>query len=505
MPGWLPQLETALEILRRAPLRAWAFYFTGALPWALGLIFFLSEMLQSPFAQQRLAPLALLLSLLYLWKQTWQALFAAALLEFQAGQPPARPNLYTVFTRQAYWQPWALAALPLAALAVVPLPMALAFFRGLTFNAGQGAPAGWRQVASAATAEFKAHATALAVVALAALFLWTNLLVLLLLLPGLGESFFGLATSWSQMGRLLLNRVTLSIAAVLAWLILDPLLDAFYAQRIFRQVSRTSGADLAATLKRVLAGALLLAVLAPSVRAQATPQQLDRAAEQVLSREEFVWRAPPTLGDEGPLLKWIRESVKWVGQKVDGFFDWLRKAFERDDVGDLGKPACGGSPPGLRALLIGLGVVLLVLVGVLFYRSWRNAPSLAATPPAAQVTSVDIADESLAADALEESGWLSLADELAAQGEFRLAHRALHLAGLRYLGGRGAITLARWKSGYEYQRELTRRWREQAAVPPLFDASLLRFEMVWYGRHAADAASVAQLREAWKEIRAHAG
>ena len=505
-PNWLAQLEHPLELLRRASPGTWICYLAGALPFTLALIYFLMEMLQGAYARQRLMPASLALSLLYIWKQSWQAAFMAGLRDQLAGESTPwsiRRAVHTV-TRQAAWQPFALAAIPLAFLALVPFPTVFAFFRQMSLQAGRGEAAGLRP--PAALGSLKTHTIALLIFLLAALYLWLNIFVTIIFLPQLGQSFFGIVTDWTRMGALLMNRVTVGTALLLSWLLLDPLIDAFYVQRTFRREARSSGVDLQAALRRLLATAALMALVAPGAPAQTiAPEKIDRAAEQVLQREEFAWRTPTAPVDEGPVMSWFRQASRWVNQKIKGLVDWLDKLFEKPDNALEPGGGTAGSVSSLRLLLIGLAAVIVALAAVLFYRSWSRARTLRSAAPAQRpLTRVNVADENVAADAMEESGWLNLADELIAQGDYRLALRALHLGGLRYLGGRGVITLARWKSGYEYQREIDRRLRQAPQVSQLFGGSLLQFEMVWYGRHTATPEAVLAVRDRWKEIRTHA-
>lgn len=508
-PNWLAQLEHALELLRRAPVTAWSCYLTGALPFTLALIYFLIEMLQGAYATRRVLPLSLFVSLLFVWKQCWQGAFMAALRDHLAGQTTAwsRARVFHLVTRQAAWQPLALAAIPLSFLALLPFPTVFAFFRQVSLLAGRGEPIPVRATAAGALGNLRTHTIALLVFLLTALYLWLNLFVTILFVPQLGQSFFGVVSDWTRMGALLANRVTVGVALLLMWLLLDPLIDAFYVQRSFHTESRSNGLDLTAALRRLLATAALLLWCAPAFSAPAvTQQQIDEAAEQVLQREEFAWRSPTGPVDEGPVMSWFRQTLRWIGQQADNLIDWLGKLFDRPETSAESGGAAAGRMSSLRWLLIGLAVVIVLLAGALFYRSWSRTQALrAAAPTGHQLMKVNVADENVSADALEESGWLSLADELMAQGDYRLAQRALHLAGLRYLGGRGWITLARWKSGYEYQREIERRVREAPQVSHLFGGSLLQFEKIWYGRHAATADAVLAARESWKEIRTHAG
>ena len=100
---------------------------------------------------------------------------------------------------------------------------------------------------------------------------------------------------------------------------------------------------------------------------------------------------------------------------------------------------------------------------------------------------------------------MKLADEWLAKGDCRMALRALYLAGLKYLGERGLVSIQRWKSGLDYRRELERRARSNPQVAPAFAVNLGAFERGWYGRHPVDRGMVESFAERLNEIRSSVG
>lgn len=158
----------------------------------------------------------------------------------------------------------------------------------------------------------------------------------------------------------------------------------------------------------------------------------------------------------------------------------------------------------LRWAMIGAAVIAAgCLVMILLTR--RKAAKKAATAAAVAVApTVNLEDESVSADQLVEDEWLRMADRFAAEGDFRLAMRALHLAGLRYLGEKGLVTLQPAKTGMEYGRELARRLRDVPVALEGFGAGLRQYEGVWYGFGAAGAESYQALRMTWEEMRRNA-
>src|SRR5271170_2827967 len=72
-------LEEAVDLLRSAPLEAVVTYLMGAAPLTLAFLFFLADMSRSPYAFEHLPWASLILAVLYVWKNSWQALFMARL------------------------------------------------------------------------------------------------------------------------------------------------------------------------------------------------------------------------------------------------------------------------------------------------------------------------------------------------------------------------------------------------------------------------------------------
>jgi len=91
-----------------------------------------------------------------------------------------------------------------------------------------------------------------------------------------------------------------------------------------------------------------------------------------------------------------------------------------------------------------------------------------------------------AVDALTSGGFLASEIEVihgaAASEKLR---KNTGRSGLAHLATRNLISIARFKSNREYERELRRRAHAIPNLPTLFGDTISNFERVWYGTHEA--------------------
>ena len=498
-------LEEAVNLLRAAPLSTVVAYLAGAIPFLLGLLFFLSDMTRSPFAFEHLAVTSLGLAGLFVWKSVWQAVFSARLYR-QLSPGDARRNLPRLIVIQCAIQPLFL---------VAPFPWAVAYFRNVAMFAALGDPDAVAAARKQAGLWARQNWSVLSLATLAWLLLFVNLLLTIVFLPELARSLLGIEGDFARLGFGILNLSTVAVAAALGWLAIDPLLDAVYALRCFYGESLATGEDLRAALRRAVSVAalvmLMIAIAPRSMVAQAEPArvatidpvQLDRSIQQVIRRREFTWRAPRPPGEEpqGRAAGWYRSLMKMISDTVQWVVDRLHQWFEPKPPPEGVKDA--PVTPRMLEWLIGLAVALAAAAAVFFFRR-RRGQAIPAEAVAPAVAAVNLTDESLTADQLPEGSWRKLAEEWLAKGDCRLALRALYLAGLNYLGKRNLVSIRRWKSGLDYRRELERRARATPAIGPVFARNVAMFERGWYGSHAVDRATVEAFAAGLNEIRNHA-
>ncbi len=532
----LDLIEDAVHLLRAAPLGTLAVYYVGALPFVLAFLYFWSDMSRSAFAEERLEPLAALLALLFFWMKLCQGAFARRLWAQVAGVAAVRtPSRERVASEagQCCWQATGFIVLPVALLIALPFGWCFAFYQSLTTLGGMAQPGDGSRVRRAWRHAWlwplQNHAL-IAILSGTGLVVFLNVIITLVALPFFLRTLFGVESSFTQSIWAMFNTTFLASAAAITWLCLDPLVKATYVLRCFHGEAIASGDDIRAELRALATGpgtaktmaalAGLLIVLHPAGAAESpqptldspgnltvesspgatTPTvaagELNEAIDEVLQRREFTWRLPREQLAERPaadhwlqraidrMFVWLEDTAKSIGRTILEIIRWLLdKLFGRGGPREAGGTGWADAVRGLFILLL---IVLAAAIGYLAYRLWKNyqayRPEVLAQPaPAAP----DLTDDSLSAAQLPEDEWLRLAREMIAKGELRLALRAFYLAGLAHLAGRGLLTIARYKSNYEYAVELGRRSHALPAVMSAFTRNVTVFDRVWYGRHEA--------------------
>lgn len=505
----LDLIEEAAYLLRRAPAAALAGYYVGTLPFALAFLFFWADMSRSALAFEHCAPAALGTAVLFLWMSVWQAVFAQALRSVLTGTAAA--PIRRLLLVQATLQPTKLIVLPLAALLTFPLGAVFAWYQSLMAVSYQDAR-GIRVVAAAARKQAVlwqvSNWAILGIVSMFAVVVLLNIGVLLLLIPQIMKSLFGIETTLGRGEGLMMNSTFLAIAAALTYATIDPLIKAIYVLRCFYGESLATGEDLKAQLK-VLAAQLVLLVTVlggPALYAQSDPQRIppqkmDRSIEEVLKRPEFAWRLP-LHAQSKPHKNWFAQALDDFLDKLDQWSDqfarWLHQRFQPRQSASPGKEAL----PALRIWYYGLLGIAVLVFAFLFARIFRGRRRIAEPTEAVTMAAPDLAAEDARADQLPPEEWLRTARDCVARNDLRLAVRALFFANLAYLGGRSLIAIDRGKSNADYTRELRRRARSKPEILPVFRDTVGVFERSWYGMHDVDPALVARVEANLERTRA---
>jgi hypothetical protein len=515
-------IEEAFQLLRRTPAGALAGYYVGSLPFVMGLLYFWSDMAQSAFAEDRLVTGSLAMTVLFIWMKAWQSLYAHQLLTRLCGEPAPRWSLKRLSRAalyQAIVQPAGLIILPVALPLIVPFGWAYPFFTNATVFAAGDVPdiktlvrKSWQQ----ARLWPMQSQTVIFAFKFFGFFVALNLFAVVYAVPFLMKSLLGIdsvimRTPWAAM-----NTTVLAGVVAVAWLCVDPVIKATFALRCFYGESLRTGQDLRAELKSIANAAraatvtllaLFLALGSPvplhaandtqhatrNTQQAIPPKALDRSIDEVIQKREYSWRLPREAAPkEAPKEKESKEGfiakifkslgaglksvVRWIGD----FLQWLDQQSRRPKTSGLGGFNLGAA---IKPLLF---VLIVLLVGVLIWlivRVWKRRGPTWEMAAEAIAPMPNVADENVGAEQLPEEGWVRLARDLLQRGELRLALRAFYLASLAALAGRNLITLAKFKSNRDYERELLRRSHALQEVPRVFSENVSVFERSWYGLH----------------------
>lgn len=563
-------LDEAVQLLRQQPLRLAGLQLTGTIPFLLGALYFWEDMGRNPYAGSLLPAAAVLLTVLFAWMQFWLAVGARSLRE-QLGSLTPQPWTFRRCARlllvQMIFQPWSLILLPIASLVIFPFGYLHALFHNLTVLADEPETP-IRQILS------RAHHLArvwparnllviwlaspwlmvnMAVLGLAVVpllkavypqgwnsqlvlfliafaavvssplgtVLFINLSLVLLALPVLFNTLLGVETVFSRSIFHLVNPLFIALVTGLCGIGLDLLLRTVQGLHCFYGESRSTGADLLVSLRRMKmkgkAALFLLCLFLVPAAGQApagkpapavTPPALDQAISRQIQAAEYSWRIPK---EQIPVAR-AGEEQGGIWRTLDDWFlslrDWYRR-WKRWLGQFLPDGAAGpDSPAGIRQeLLQGLlwffalaaaGLVIWLVVKV--KRRGRSAPP-SLLPGTIKVP--DLRDENVLASALPEDEWLELARKLLEQGDCRLAVRAVYFSILARLAGWNYLIIAKAKTDREYEREVCRKAHVHPRLAGIFGNVVTLFERVWYGPYPADAATVSVLLEQQEQLQAN--
>ncbi|MBI5725997.1 MAG: DUF4129 domain-containing protein [Planctomycetes bacterium] len=538
----LEMLEEAFHVLRNAPVSAWICYCAGSFPFIAAFVYFWIDMSHSALARGRLGGLACVLVCLYAWMKCWQSVFTWIIHRRLGGPAGPRWGLRRILRLaaiQTALQPLSLLAVPASICLVLPAGWAIAFFHSVGVY-GDGSDGRLMPViaksASAARAWFGQNLAAMLVLSLFWLAVLVNIAAAGVFLPYLLKVLFGMESEFSRSFTSMLNTTFLAVSVCLTYLCVNPLVKTYHLLRCFQIESVSSGADVKAELEQFAAGAndvkfsagagavnrvgkisalaVLAALLLPAAAALADappapapepqkpaavrPEQLDRTIEDVINRSKYSWRAPrkevqPGQQQEGDsFFKPLEDAAKTVHGWFKDLGRWLDDIFKSDKPQKpLSQQPGGGNTGGqdnignIFKLLCWLGLLAIAAVAaVVIWRFVRNRPAEKEDKPKPDNKArPDLAKEDVSAEEMPEDGWLDMARDFIAAGDYRLAVRAMYLACLARLSQIGLIRVAKFKSNHDYRRELARRSHQLPELMPAFDRNVAIFESAWYGLH----------------------
>jgi len=219
-----------------------------------------------------------------------------------------------------------------------------------------------------------------------------------------------------------------------------------------------------------------------------TGPELDRQIERVLQDPEYNWRERDGSNGASTHQKRFSTVERWkasIRQMLVSLGNWMRDLMKSLlKPFDLKSPAAQPEPSRSFGFLNALGYLLWAAFAgtlVLFLIRLRRLKTTKLPPSIVPSQKTDLADEEIDANQLPDNEWYAMAREKMAAGEFRQAQRALFLATLSYLASHRFITVERWKSNTDYEKELGRKAKHLSELPALFAQSRLGFERCWYG------------------------
>jgi hypothetical protein len=515
------QIEEAIFLLRRQDIRAWLQYLLAAVPLLLTLLTFTHDM-SAGYLGNRCALESLACAVVFFWASAWKAKFGGTLLASMNG--PGVPSPQGGFGRalrlQCIFQTFKLVAMPFAIASVLPIAWTSSFFRNATIEASLPASTLRGVIAKSArraSANARGNWIGVSILIVISLLTFLNVYILFALLPFLVRMFSGVETMFTRNVASLLSFNVFSLVVALTWLIIDPLVLAYAVLRCFYTEAHTDGRDLLAQLRPTAAALALLllaftathSLSAADLSADAlSKENLSRAVEGAAKSADYAWlhaHQPPKGGEDtffARLNRDIGNTFQAVGSWLSDVRNWLRRLFEQSQPNSGKAPAHPVRGADIRWLLYVFAVLIVIAALVVVWHS-RIA---SVEPDIAASTSIQtpyFAKENVLASDLPEEEWLRLARQLLAQGELRLAVRAMYLSNLSYLGSQQFIQIAKSKTNSVYERELRLRPPcSELSVP--FAQSNRSFERAWYGFYQVTPEFVEVFQQDVEAIRRHA-
>jgi hypothetical protein len=317
-------MEETFHLLRTAPVSLLLPYFTGAIPFILGFLYFWVDMSHDAFASSRIGGSVFLISLLFIWMKSWQAVFANAFLRYLKVEPPTHWSFARVvrtIVEQTTIQSTALFLLPIFSIIILPFGFGYAFYQNASVYGNGSCPTIRALVSKSKSQAFlfpEQNHILLLILTIFGPVIFLNITILLYVFPMMLQTFFGLETAFK--GWNLLNTTFWMVSCGISYLFLDPIIKTLYTLRCFYGESIRTGEDLMVELKGIQKREPIATVIAlllfisltfsgfvqPSFGAEQpltplsvrsggerfSPADLDRSAEEVIKKREFSWRIP---------------------------------------------------------------------------------------------------------------------------------------------------------------------------------------------------------------------
>lgn len=517
--GCFDLIERAVHLLRQAPLSVLLFFYLGAIPFVLAVMFFLTDMSASPFAMKRCAGGAFGLAFLYIWMKVWHSVFCQRLLDLAAhrerGSITFRGILKSAFFHQTH-SSWALLALPISAMLFFPYGWAVAYFQNLCIVDLNAEPMDQclRKARKNSMPWPVQNGYVISILTLFSYLVFANVISVLIQLPNLIKSLGGMETQFTQSYHWIGNSTFLAAVGALTYLVVEPFIKSAYVLRFYACESRVSGEDILADLKQLpvrkrasagiriglmvlfLFGAFSVKGVEPEITTSIQVEEFDATVDRVMQQREFTWRMPREFSENelddtftGRFWKsvgeWLDRTAEDIRENLERFFEWLGDRFTQSDKQST--KTSGYDPAFYKGISVFVLIILAVVLVIFLIKAimTRRLPEEELVEVQSKPVEVDIEDENIIATVLKEDEWIAMARRLATDGEYRKAMRAWFLAGLSFLSRVDLVSIVQSKSNLEYRRELKRRAKRNPNVVPVFADNIHLFERAWYGEHVA--------------------
>lgn len=257
--GALQILEEAFHLLRSADVACFWTFYLGAVPFALGMLYFVADMSRSSLAQRDAAFVAVAMTALYFWMRYTQAKFCAGLwrtLSPGSERPTSRRDRFASLAAMWLLQALHLPILVIAAFFAIPLGWVVATWQNLSVLAltqdHGGRPLRELLLKSIRFShhEWAQNHAILLIFFFISLFTWVNIVATCVLVPGFWKSLFGVENIFTLNPIAAVMNTTFILGTfLLMQLVIVPLMLATYVLRCFYADSRRSGADLLSRLE----------------------------------------------------------------------------------------------------------------------------------------------------------------------------------------------------------------------------------------------------------------
>jgi hypothetical protein len=246
----LELIDDAIQLLRTAPMTAYALYASGAVPFLLTFFNFCTTMSYSRNAAEHCVPSALGVALGYCWMKGLHAFCCRELVRGYTGTVTRwwRPKIMlSIWSRQIAVQPFGLVLKPLSWMLVVPGAYITTFFQNVTIIGGT-VPDGLKRSWELARLWPKQSFEVLGLLSLLGPILLVNLYGLMMSIPLVLKTLFGIETFLSRNFTWIYSSVLFIALTAVCYFLVDLLHKAINVIRCCEAESMISGEDL---LKRL--------------------------------------------------------------------------------------------------------------------------------------------------------------------------------------------------------------------------------------------------------------